>query len=150
MSAIARLLAAAVAAVSLAQPVHAEPGEVWKTATCACCDRWIEHMTQNGFELEKSDLTPGALTRLKNQSGIPAKAASCHTAKIGGYVIEGHVPASDVKRLLAERPDATGLAVAGMPIGSPGMESGETREPFDVLLIKNDGSTQVFSSHAAD
>lgn len=150
MSIIARLLVAAVAAATLAQPVHAEPGEVWKTPSCTCCDAWIDHMAKNGFELKKAELAHGALTRLKNQSGVPPKAASCHTAKIGGYVIEGHVPASDVKRLLAERPDATGLAVAGMPVGSPGMESGETREPFDVLLIKNDGSTQVFSTHPAN
>jgi hypothetical protein len=137
---------------TLAGAAYAESGgEVWKTESCTCCSAWIDHMAQHGFALKTTSLAHGALSRLKSQSGVPAAAASCHTAKIGGYVIEGHVPADDVKRLLAEKPDATGLAVAGMPAGSPGMESANgTKEPFEVLLIKKDGSTEVFARHGAD
>ncbi|MBC8013706.1 MAG: CopG family transcriptional regulator [Methyloceanibacter sp.] len=87
------------------------------------------------------------LDRIKRQSGIGEELAACHTAKIGGYVIEGHVPAPDIKRLIAERPDALGLSVPGMPIGSPGMEQGAETEPYDVLLIKKDGTTEVFARH---
>ena len=88
-----------------------------------------------------------ALAALKRQAGIGDKLASCHTAKIDGYVIEGHVPGSDIKRLIAERPDAIGLTVPGMPVGSPGMEQGAEFEPYDVLLIKKDGATEVFAKH---
>ena len=90
---------------------------------------------------------PSALAALKRQAGISDKLASCHTAKIDGYVIEGHVPAPDIKRLVAERPDAIGLTVPGMPIGSPGMEQGAEIEPYDVLLVKKDGTTEVFARH---
>ncbi|HEV3242647.1 MAG TPA: DUF411 domain-containing protein [Methyloceanibacter sp.] len=89
----------------------------------------------------------GALAALKHEAGIGDKLASCHTAKIDGYVIEGHVPGTDIKRLVAEHPDAIGLAVPGMPIGSPGMEQGAEFEPYDVLLIKKDGTAEVFASH---
>ena len=89
----------------------------------------------------------GALAALKRQAGIGDKLASCHTAKIDGYVIEGHVPGSDIKRLVAERPDAIGLTAPGMPIGSPGMEQGAEFEPYDVLLIRKDGATEVFAKH---
>ena len=87
------------------------------------------------------------LATIKRQAGIGAKLASCHTAKIAGYVIEGHVPASDIKRLVAEHPDAVGLTVPGMPAGSPGMEQGGEFEPYDVLLLKRDGTTTVFAHH---
>lgn len=118
---------------------------VFKSATCGCCSSWIKHMTQNGFEAHAEDVAAGELARIKRDAGIGPKYASCHTAMIGGYSIEGHVPAADVKRLLKEKPDAVGLAVPGMPIGSPGMEAGETREPYDVLLIKRDGTSEVWS-----
>ena len=90
---------------------------------------------------------PSMLDRIKRQSGIGQEIASCHTAKIGPYVIEGHVPAPDIKRLVAEQPDALGLTVPGMPVGSPGMEQGAETEPYDVLLINKDGTTKVFASH---
>lgn len=118
---------------------------VFKSATCACCSAWIKHMTDNGFDASTEDLASGALARVKRTAGIGPKHASCHTAKIEGYSIEGHVPAEDVRRLLAEKPDAVGLSVPGMPIGSPGMEAGETREPYEVLLIKRDGTSEVWS-----
>jgi hypothetical protein len=90
---------------------------------------------------------PGALAQLKREAGIGDKLASCHTAKIDGYVIEGHVPGTDIKRLVADHPDALGLAVPGMPIGSPGMEQGAQFDSYDVLLVKKDGTTEVFASH---
>lgn len=90
---------------------------------------------------------PGALARLKQEAGIGDKLASCHTAKIDGYVIEGHVPGPDIKRLVAEHPDAIGLAVPGMPIGAPGMEHGADVQPYDVLLVKKDGTTELFAKH---
>jgi hypothetical protein len=121
--------------------------EVWKSATCRCCGAWVKHLEANGFQVKVNAAEPAALSALKRQAGIGDKLASCHTAKIGGYVVEGHVPAPDIKRLVTEHPDAVGLTVPGMPIGSPGMEQGAETEPYDVLLIKEDGSTEVFASY---
>jgi hypothetical protein len=121
--------------------------EVWKSATCECCGAWVKHLEANGFAVTVNAADTSALATLKRQAGIGDKLASCHTAKIDGYVIEGHVPSSDIKRLVAERPDAIGLAVPGMPVGSPGMEQGDEVEPYDVLLIKKDGATEVFAKH---
>ena len=121
--------------------------EVMKTATCGCCTAWIEHMEAAGWPVVAEDLAPGLLVREKLRLGIPPGLASCHTAEVGGYVIEGHVPAADVARLLAEKPDAIGLAVPGMPVGSPGMEMGERQDPYEVLLIGEDGARSVFSRY---
>jgi hypothetical protein len=121
--------------------------EVWKSSTCQCCGAWVKHLEANGFAVKVNDTTTGALAALKREAGIGDKLASCHTAKIDGYFVEGHVPGSDIKRLVAERPDAVGLAVPGMPVGSPGMEQGDEFEPYDVLLVEKDGSTEVFASH---
>jgi hypothetical protein len=121
--------------------------EVWKSATCECCGAWVKHLEANGFTVKVTAAEPSALASLNRQAGIGDKLASCHTAKIDGYVIEGHVPGTDIKRLVAERPDAIGLAVPGMPVGSPGMEQGAEFEPYDVLLIKKDGSTETFARH---
>lgn len=121
--------------------------EVWKSATCECCVNWVKHLEANGFAVKVNAADPTMLDRIKRQAGIGEKLASCHTAKIDGYVVEGHVPSSDIKRLIAERPDATGLTVPGMPVGSPGMEQGAEFEPYDVLLIKKDGATEVFAKH---
>ncbi|MGB6948158.1 MAG: DUF411 domain-containing protein [Methyloceanibacter sp.] len=140
--AIALLWAAPAAADSSTPPI-----EVWKSATCECCVNWVKHLEANGFEVKVNGANSGTLAALKRQAGIPDKLASCHTAKIDGYVIEGHVPGSDIKRLVAERPEAVGLAVPGMPIGSPGMEQGAVTEPYDVLLVKKDGTTEVFAKH---
>ncbi|MGH6736024.1 MAG: DUF411 domain-containing protein [Methyloceanibacter sp.] len=120
--------------------------EVWKSPTCSCCGKWVEHLEASGFAVTANSATPSMLDRLKREAGIAEKLAACHTGKIGGYVIEGHVPASDIKRLIAERPDAIGLTVPGMPLGSPGMEqpNGET-EAYDVLLVKKDGTVEVFA-----
>jgi hypothetical protein len=121
--------------------------EVWKSATCECCGAWVKHLEANGFTVKVNAAEPSALASLKRQAGIGDKLASCHTGKIDGYVIEGHVPATDIKRLIAERPDAIGLAVPGMPVGTPGMEQGAEFEPYEVLLIEKDGTTETFASH---
>lgn len=92
-------------------------------------------------------MAAGQLAKLKADAGLAPDLQSCHTAKIGGYVVEGHVPASDIQRLLAEKPDAVGLTVPGMPMGSPGMEAGGEKEPYEVLLVRRDGTTEVFSRY---
>jgi len=119
--------------------------EVWKSATCECCGAWVKHLEADGFTVKVNAAEPSTLASLKRQAGIGDKLASCHTAMIDGYVIEGHVPGTDIKRLVAERPQAIGLAVPGMPVGSPGMEQGAEFEPYDVLLIKKDGTTETFA-----
>lgn len=125
-----------------------QAGEIWKTAACGCCKAWIAHIEQHGFSAKAQDVAAGQLASIKTQAGLSPELQSCHTARIGGYVIEGHVPASDIKRLLAEKPDAVGLTVPGMPIGSPGMEAGDEKEPFEVLLVRRDGTTEVFSRYS--
>ena len=121
--------------------------EVWKSPTCGCCKDWITHLEANGFRVKVNDVgNTGARARLK----VPMKLGSCHTALVGRYAIEGHVPAADIRRLLKERPDAIGLAVPGMPVGSPGMDGpafDNLQDPYDVLLIAHDGSTQIFNSY---
>jgi hypothetical protein len=121
--------------------------EVRKTKGCGCCLAWMEHLEENGFAPTGQDMFAGLLVRFKLDKGVPQRMVSCHTALVDGYVIEGHVPASDIRRLLTERPDAVGLAVPEMPLGSPGMDQGRWREAYDVFLIRNDGRTEVFSSY---
>jgi hypothetical protein len=121
--------------------------EVWKSPTCGCCKDWITHLEANGFRAKVHDVgNTAARARLK----VPAKLGSCHTAWVGGYAIEGHVPAADIHRLLKQRPAAVGLAVPGMPLGSPGMDGpayDNRQDPYDVLLIAQDGSTSIFNSY---
>lgn len=119
---------------------------VFKDANCGCCGGWIAHMQASGFTVSATNVTPDEMDRVKATGNVRPGAASCHTAFVDGYVIEGHVPASDVARLLSERPDAIGLAAPGMPGGSPGMEAAAA-EPYDVLLIHKDGRTEVYASH---
>jgi len=135
---------ASMALLACAQGAAAATLVVTKTATCGCCKHWVEHMKKAGFKVQVhdvADVTPTA-TRL----GVPARLRSCHSASIGGYAIEGHVPAADVKRLLATRPKAAGLAVPGMVAGSPGMES-DSPQPYQTLLFDKSGKTRVFASH---
>jgi hypothetical protein len=115
---------------------------VHKSPTCGCCSKWEDHLRASGYTVDSrlSDDMPA----VKAEAGVPSKLASCHTATIGGYVVEGHVPADAIDRLLRERPDAKGLTAPGMPPGSPGMEAPGHEKPFDVLLLKHDGSTEVF------
>ena len=122
----------------------AVPIEVWKSPSCGCCAEWVKHLRDNGFSVRVNDVGNNAA---RVRLGIPAKLGSCHTAQVSGYAIEGHVPAADIKRLLSERPDAIGLAVPGMPVGSPGMEDGERRERYDVQLVVRGGGTRVYQSY---
>ena len=130
------------------------PGKVvtvWKTPNCGCCKDWVSHLRDAGFQVVTNDVSDTAPVRQK--LGLPAKFGSCHTAQVGGYVLEGHVPAQDVKRLLREKPVAIGLAVPGMPVGSPGMEMQDdmlgVRDAFDVVLVNTDGSSRIFQSYPA-
>lgn len=119
---------------------------VHKSPTCGCCGLWVDHLRQAGFPVEVRD--QDNIHPLKERLGIPFGKGSCHTAQIDGYVIEGHVPVEDIKRLLAERPQARGLTLPGMPAGSPGMEMPDGRvEPYTVELIATDGSTRPFAQH---
>ena len=118
---------------------------VMKSPSCGCCSKWVEHVRAHGFEVKVVNVDN--IMAVKAKAGIPQKMASCHTTMVGGYVIEGHVPTSDIKKLLAQKPKAKGIAVPGMPIGSPGMEHGDHRQPYQTLLIKADGSTSIFARH---
>lgn len=122
---------------------------VVKDPDCGCCGAWIEILQQDGFAVTTEHMDPDALRALKRASGIPDPLVSCHTARVGGYVIEGHVPAADIRRLLAERPDAVGLSVPGMPYGSPGMGPEDERDAYDVYLILQGGRIRVFSHYDA-
>lgn len=132
--------------------VWAQPSaaiHVTKGQGCGCCGEWTGILRSEGFEVAENELPPAELVQLKLAKGVPQELYSCHTAEIDGYVIEGHVPPGDVRRLIAERPDAVGLSVPGMPFGSPGMGPESDREAYDVLLIRKDGSNEVFSSYTA-
>lgn len=119
---------------------------VFKTPTCGCCVNWVEHMREAGFTVEVSDVA--SLTDVKRQAGVPADLQSCHTAIVDGLVVEGHVPASTVQQVLAERGDLHGIAVPGMPIGSPGMEvPGRAADPYDVIGFSQDGTRTVVAQH---
>ena len=121
--------------------------EVWKDPSCGCCKDWITHMEQSGFELRVHD---SGNTAARARFGMPVKFGSCHTARIGGYTIEGHVPARDIQRLLQEKPQAVGLTVPGMPVGSPGMDGpayDQRKDSYDVILVKADGSSTVYQSY---
>lgn len=121
--------------------------EVWKDPGCACCKDWIVYLEQAGFDVRVHD---SGNTGVRARLGMPVQFGSCHTARIGGYAIEGHVPVRDIRRLLQEKPQAVGLAVPGMAIGSPGMdgpEYGKRKDPYEVLLVKADGSSTIFQSY---
>lgn len=120
--------------------------EVFKSPSCGCCGAWVEHMRQAGFPVAVHETD--ALEPVRRQLGVPSGKGSCHTATVDGYVIEGHVPAADIRRLLEERPDARGLVLPGMPAGSPGMEMPDGRvQPYTVERIEQDGTTQAWASH---
>ncbi len=119
---------------------------VFKTPTCACCDGWIAHMREAGFTTTITVLP--SLQSVRSSWGLPDALAACHTGLVGGYLVEGHVPAQDVIRLLAERPTAVGLAVPAMPLGSPGMETQQGhKDPYETLLVLRSGATRVFARH---
>jgi hypothetical protein len=119
--------------------------EVFKSPTCGCCANWVKHLEAHGFATKVTDVED--MTQVKSKYGVPGRLQSCHTGVVNGYVLEGHVPAADVQRLLKERPAVVGVAVPGMPVGSPGMEVGNTIQPYDVLTFNKQGQTTVFASH---
>jgi len=138
------------ALVSHSGPALAQrPGptvQVYKSPTCGCCANWVKHLQQHGFTTQVTETEN--VGEIKMKHGVPARAQSCHTALVGGYVLEGHVPAADVQRLLKEKPAVAGLAVPGMPIGSPGMEvPNMAPQRFDVLTFDKQGQLKVFASH---
>jgi len=127
------------------QTASASEMTVWKTPWCGCCAAWVEHVRQYGIDVtvrEVENITP-----IKQMAGVTLEHQSCHTAKIAGYTIEGHVPAADIARLLDERPEAKGLSVPGMPLGSPGMEMGNTKQRYEVILFGGASGNEVFAVH---
>ena len=141
---------AAIAAVplmiaGLAEAAVAPLIQVVKSPSCGCCNSWIAHLRRAGFQVRATDVAD--VTPVARRLGVPDDLRSCHTAAVGGYAIEGHVPAADIARLLRERPAAAGLAVPGMPLGSPGMDQGGARAPYRTILFTRAGRRSVFASH---
>jgi len=134
----------AIARLAQAAPVAQPVIEVYKSATCGCCGAWVEHLRANGFRVNAHDVPDPSDYREKYR--IPNELGSCHTGVVQGYALEGHVPASEIRRLLKEKPKAIGLAVPAMPMGSPGME-GHRKDPYDVLLVMADGSHKVYQHY---
>ncbi len=138
-----------VATVGLNGQLQAEDGlkdiHVYKSPTCGCCTDWVDHLKENGFKVEVTETNN--LNPIKIDAGLTPSLASCHTAFVGDYVIEGHVPANDIHRLIVEAPKAKGLSVRGMPAGSPGMEVGDRKDRYQVLMFNDSGQTKVFAEH---
>lgn len=131
-------------AVHLAANAAAPVIEVFKSESCGCCSAWVKHLEANGFKVKAKNVANPSDYRAK--FGIPQELGSCHTGLVNGYALEGHVPAADIKRLLAEKPKAKGLAVPAMPMGSPGME-GNRKDPYDVMLVKTNGKHTVYKHY---
>jgi hypothetical protein len=143
------LTALAAGAAAAAMPAFAANQlplvEVFKTPTCGCCGAWVDHLRAAGFPVKVVEVDDTTATRKRH--GLPERFGSCHTGIVNGYVVEGHVPAAEVKRLLATKPAVIGLAVPGMPVGSPGMEYGDRKDPYDVFLIDKSGRETVFAHY---
>jgi hypothetical protein len=147
----ARPVAVLLAAIAMSHPASGQTKPaatphvaVYKTPTCGCCGKWVEHMQANGFATTTTDMAD--VNPIKTKNRVPPQLYSCHTSLVGGYVIEGHVPAADIRRLLRERPAIVGLAAPGMPAGSPGMDVPNS-PPYDVLAFDKDGRIRVFATH---
>jgi hypothetical protein len=143
---------AAVATTGLGLAVQAQKPAapqvvVYKTSTCGCCGNWVTHLRQHGFQVEAHDVPQAQLVAMGREAGITQELASCHTAKVDGYYVEGHVPAADIQKMLKERPKITGIAAPGMPIGSPGMEQGAMKDPYDTMAFSKGGPTSVYVRH---
>lgn len=135
------ILAGAICGPTISYAANQPQIKVFKSAGCGCCNAWIDHLKDNGFAVEAHNVpSPGDY---RQKGGIPDALGSCHTAQVQGYTIEGHVPATDIKRLLAAQPKARGLAVPSMPLGSPGME-GDRKDPYDVFLVDASGGKSVY------
>ena len=138
--------AAAVAAPRLSSAMTGAapiPVTVYKSPSCGCCKNWVTHMQGAGFTVKVIDMDD--LTTVKKNAGVPQQLQSCHTALVGAYVVEGHVPADLVKKMLVQKPQITGLAVPGMVTGSPGMEMGDSKDPYDVIAFDRAGKTTIFA-----
>lgn len=133
-------------AVSAQQAAPLPKVTVYKTSTCGCCKLWVDHMKAAGFTVEAMDVSASGVRSVSKAAGLKEEDTSCHTAKIGEYTVEGHVPAADIKRMLKEKPAIAGLSAPGMPQGSPGMEQG-MKEPYDVIAFKKDGTSTVYAKH---
>jgi hypothetical protein len=140
------LLMASLLAAVLSGAAHAgQEVTVYKSPTCGCCKKWVSYLEQHGYQVETNNMRD--LRMVKAMSGVRSQYASCHTAVIDGYVVEGHVPVTDIERLLKERPDVIGIAAPGMPVGSPGMEQGNRRDNYQVITLEQDGSARLFAEH---
>jgi hypothetical protein len=140
------LLGLGVAAQSKPAAAAATKVTVYKTSSCGCCKLWVDHMKANGFDVQSMDVSSEQVRAVSKAAGLKDDDTSCHTAKIGNYIVEGHVPADDIKRMLKEQPAIAGIAAPGMPQGSPGMEQG-SKEPYDVVAFTKDGKTTVYAKH---
>lgn len=118
---------------------------VYRSPTCGCCSKWLDHLKKHQFNVE--DIVTDDVASIKKKHGVPDNLASCHTAIVDGYVIEGHVPAADIKSLLKMKPKVIGLSVPGMPAGTPGMEMGGRKDPFQVVSFDKEGNTQIFNNY---
>ncbi len=148
MTSIRKLTFAGFMALAACAPVVAQTAmTIVSGEGCGCCREWVKHIEASGYQTSITYVAPDVLNQHKQAAGLKPEHTSCHTGKIGGYVIEGHVPAKEIARLLRERPDALGLAVPGMPYGSPGMGPASEAEPYQVLLVKKDGSTAIYASY---
>lgn len=151
MKRIKSLLSAILLAASMAgqaeEAVADKEITVYRSPTCGCCGKWIDHVKQNHFVIK--DIVSDDMQAIKQKYGVPEKLASCHTAIVDGYVIEGHVPAADIQKLLQTKPKIVGISAPGMPMGSPGMEMGGHADNYDVVSFDNAGNVQVFSEHKA-
>lgn len=136
----------AVAAQPKAAPAALPKVTVYKTSSCGCCKLWVDHMKASGFDVQAMDVSAADVRAVSKAAGLKETDTSCHTAKVGTYTVEGHVPADDIKRMLKEKPAIAGLAAPGMPQGSPGMEQG-SKEPYDVIAFTKDGKSTVFAKH---
>ena len=147
-SVVAAMCIVSAALASRAQPAAGRPAQgqaavtVYKTATCGCCAKWVDHMRAAGFEVKTTDVEN--IGEVKSTYGVPSELGSCHTSLVGGYVVEGHVPADVVSRMLREKPKIAGIAVPGMPIGSPGMEQAGRRMPYEVIAFERGGKASVY------
>lgn len=146
-AALTSAIALGAGASFAASPRAAVLVEVWKDPNCGCCGDWVKHLQSQGFQVKVNET---GNTAMRAKLGIDSKYGSCHTALVGGYAIEGHVPAREIRRLLAEKPDAIGLAVPGMPVGSPGMDGpayGHRQDPYKVLLLGRDGGSRTYQDY---
>lgn len=121
---------------------------VYRSPTCSCCEKWLAHLKQNNFVIK--DIVTDDVQAIKNKYGVSQEMASCHTAIVDGYVVEGHVPANDIKTLLKNKPNVVGIAVPGMPLGTPGMEMGGKKDPYNVMSFDSQNHSQIFNSYKGD